>query len=102
MKNLLSAYTKNNSINITEAFNALEKTNMSPQQMRQELIQQKILCEKFIFMKIAIKVGTRAIIAADGAVRKKTLQSLVEQIAILQKAGHQLTRCATFLFLLKI
>jgi glutamate 5-kinase len=39
-------------------------------------------------MNIVIKVGTQAILAADGTLQKNALSSLVRQIAALQKAGH--------------
>jgi glutamate 5-kinase len=39
-------------------------------------------------MKIVIKVGTQAILAADGTLQKRALTALVSQVATLQKAGH--------------
>lgn len=41
-------------------------------------------------MKIVIKVGTQAILASDGTVLESIMQTLVEQIATLQKNGHQI------------
>ncbi len=41
-------------------------------------------------MKIVIKVGTQAILSNDGTVLESTMQTLVEQIAFLQKEGHQI------------
>lgn len=39
-------------------------------------------------MKIVIKVGTQSILASDGTPFEPIMQSLVDQIATLQKAGH--------------
>lgn len=41
-------------------------------------------------MKIVIKVGTQAILSTDGTVLESTMHTLVEQIAKLQKKGHQI------------
>jgi glutamate 5-kinase len=40
-------------------------------------------------MRIVVKAGTQAILAADGTVQKSALSGLVRQLAALQKAGHQ-------------
>lgn len=39
-------------------------------------------------MKIVIKVGTQAILSSQGAIRRRIITSLIEQIATLQKQGH--------------
>jgi glutamate 5-kinase len=39
-------------------------------------------------MKIVIKVGTQAILSAQGMMRTKVITSLVDQIATLQRQGH--------------
>lgn len=41
-------------------------------------------------MKIVIKIGTQSILAEDGTTLEAVMSSLVEQIALLQKNGHQI------------
>jgi glutamate 5-kinase len=40
-------------------------------------------------MKIVIKIGTQTILASDGTLLKSALSTLVKQVVVLQKAGHQ-------------
>ncbi|MEI6790297.1 MAG: glutamate 5-kinase [Myxococcaceae bacterium] len=40
-------------------------------------------------MKIVVKVGTQAILAPDGSILESVMKNLVQQLAELKKAGHQ-------------